>query len=103
MTTKTFDIQYKGSQVPVLAVKLDPGCEADRLLLSRAGYGKQAREQSTYVLMMDLCSDYFRYDPYEWPLPFLRWAHLQIRSQFDLLESGSVICPDQDSRGNTVL
>lgn len=56
MIAKTFEIRDRATFIPVLAVKLQPDCEADRFLIARAGYGLTPADQSKYVLLMRLDS-----------------------------------------------
>lgn len=95
MICKTFEIRDTRTFIPVLAVKLEPGCEKDRYLLARAGYGPVPLIQAEYVMLCDLkggegvCSS----DPYQWHVNSrtYRVAHSHISKNFDALESGSVV------------
>lgn len=92
MTSKTFEIRDRGTFIPVLAIRLDPATEADRFLISRAGYGKTPELQAGYILMIKLIdASKSNYDPYKWTDPELREAHLHIRANFDSLPTGDVI------------
>lgn len=95
MIAKTFEIRDAGTFIPVLAVKLQPGCEKDRYLLARAGYGRSPEDQSEYVLLSRIAGGFGHCtsDPYAWPggartIPF---AHKYIIANFDRLEPGAVI------------
>jgi hypothetical protein len=91
MTAKTFELRDNGTFIPVLAVKLEPGCEADRYLLARAGFGEP---QGVYVLMLGLDSGEGKFDcdPYGWGDNRTRFfAHKYIIRRFDEIESGSVV------------
>lgn len=98
MIAKTFEIRDAGTFIPMLAVKLNPGCEADRYLLARAGYGRSPDDQATYVLLCQInggggkCYS----DIYDWGGPATTYpvAHDYIIKNFDILESGSVICTE---------
>lgn len=95
MQAKTFEIRDRASFVPVLCVKLEPGCEADRYLFARAGYGRDPENQRTYVMMMGLAGGVERAtsDPHEWPgdTRTRPVAHDFITKHFDELPSGAVI------------
>jgi hypothetical protein len=93
MICKTFEIRDTATFIPMLAVKLAPGCEADRYLLARAGFGRIPVDQAGYVLLCQinggegLCKT----DPYDWPEGTYREAQQYITQMFDQLESGAVI------------
>ena len=93
METKTFEIRDVATFIPALAVKLDPGCDRDRYLLSRAGYGVSADEQGRYVLLIriDGGSGEANSDYYNWYSRTMRAAHKYIADKWDLFPSGSVI------------
>lgn len=91
MISRTFEIRDASTFIPVLAVKLDPGCEADRYLLSRAGY----QSPSEYVWLAKLDGGEWRStsDPYEWPggARTMKVAHAYIIQEWNNLKSGDVI------------
>jgi len=93
MLTKTFEIRDKGTLIPVIAVRLDPGNEADRFLLSRAGYSSEPAVQRTFILLCEIhggqgkCTS----DVHEWRDRTLTVAHHYITDNWDGLESGSVV------------
>lgn len=91
MITKTFEVRDASTFMPVLAVKLSPGCEADRYLLARAGY--QSPSEYVWLAKIDGGDGRSTSDPYEWPggARTLRVAHEYIVKNWDLLESGQVI------------
>lgn len=94
MTPKMLEVRDSGTFVPVLAVRLDPACEADRYLLGRAGYGTTADEQGRYVLLCRIAGEHnhgAEYDPIEWRNRTLRTAHQFIIDNWDELPSGSVV------------
>jgi hypothetical protein len=90
MIAKTFELRDRATFVPVLAVKLDPGNDADRYLLARAGFAPG----ETYVVMCGMSggTDKATSDPYDWGDNRTRhFGHQQIIEHFDALESGAVI------------
>lgn len=92
MTSKTFEIRDRGTFIPVLAVRLDPATAADRYLIARAGFGTSPDSQGEYVMLTKLSDMQEAHtDPYEWGWPEMTQAHLHIRENFNLLESGAVI------------
>jgi len=94
MTTKTIELRDKGTFIPMLAIKLEPGNEADRYLLSRAGYGVAAEDQGKYILLARIEGGNlaFHYSPHEWPnRRTFGVAHEWIIEHFDEIESGAVV------------
>jgi hypothetical protein len=95
MITKAFEIRDRATFIPVIAVKLEPACERDRYLLSRAGYGVSSLKQSEYVLLAQINGGFGRVssDPHDWGSSARTYqvAHDYIIKHFDALESGAVI------------
>ena len=95
MKTKTFEIRDRATFIPILAVKLEPGCEADRFLLGRAGFGITPKKQAEYIYLIRISGGEGKAacDPYDWGVSprTLHTAHLHIMEHFDELESGSVV------------
>lgn len=93
MKTKTFEVRDRMTFIPVLAVKLDPTCEAERYLLARSGYGRLPDEQSKYILLVKLSGGNgpARCDPFEWDGRTMRAAHTFIEVHFDEMETGEVV------------
>ena len=96
MIAKTFEVRDAGTFIPALAVKLEPGCEADRYLLARAGFGTAPDTQKKYVFLCRLNGGPGYgggYDPHAWPgsTRTLSVAHKYIIEHFDALESGAVV------------
>lgn len=93
MIAKTFEIRDAATFIPVLAIRLDPGNEADRYLLARAGYSRDPGQQSEYVMLCGLNGgcDLATSDPYDWPNRTRQVAHNHIAVHFDALDSGAVI------------
>ena len=94
MIAKTFELRDRATFVPVLAVKLAPKTEADRYLLSRAGFGQMAAAQAEYVMLcgLDGGTDKATCDPYDWGGNRTRLiCHKYIIENFDGLYSGQVI------------
>jgi hypothetical protein len=94
MICKTVELRDRGTFVPALAIKLTPTNEADRYLLSRAGYGLTPERQSTYVMLCGLDGGLERItcDPFDWGDNATRhFAHLWLIEHFDEIESGAVV------------
>lgn len=95
MIAKTFEIRDRATFIPVLAVKLRPGCEADRYLFGRAGYGTAPEVQGAFVMVcrVDGGEGFATSNQHRWNdgSRTMRRAHHHIREHFDDLESGAVI------------
>lgn len=95
MITKTVEVRDRATFIPMLAIKLRPDCEADRYLLSRAGFGSTLDRQSEYVMLVGLDGgkDGAACDPYDWPggARTRTVAHDWIIKHFDEIESGAVV------------
>lgn len=92
MEAKTFEVRDRATFLPMLAVRLNPGNEGDRYLLSRTGYGRTSTEQGRYILLTALTGGEGSYDPFGWGSNRTRKiAHQHIVENWDLLESGQVI------------
>jgi hypothetical protein len=90
MKAKCFELRDRATFVPVVAVKIDPGNEAERYLLRRAGFALP----SDLVLMcgLDDGPDKATCDPYDWGQNRTRQvAHDFIARNFDRLPAGTVI------------
>lgn len=93
MITKTLEIRDEGTCIPILAIKLTPGCERDRYLLERAGYETRAKDQECYVQLCQINGGdgLSHCDPYKWHSRTMHYAHIYIKDNFDALEPGAVI------------
>lgn len=93
MICKTFEVRDSATFMPVMAVRLVPVTEADRYLLSRAGFGASPESQKSYVILMkiDGGSGEAHSDLYDWNTTTMQEAHSYIAKHFDELESGAVI------------
>lgn len=100
MTAKTIEVRDKATFIPMIAIRLDPGNEADRYLLARAGYGTTPDAQRRYVLLARIegGNGEIHCDPYDW----MRGArtvprvHEWLIDHFDEIESGAVYVPEGD-------
>lgn len=95
MIAKTFEVRDRSTFIPMLAVKLNPACEADRYLLARAGFGTTPERQREYIFLcrIDGGGGKGTCDPQDWggnprTVPM---AHGYLLAHFDDLESGAVI------------
>lgn len=95
MICKTIEIRDDGTFIPALAIRLEQTNEADRYLLSRAGYGMTPENQHSYVLLADINggSGMIACDPYDWAGPGRTWrvVHCWLIKHFDEIKSGAVV------------
>lgn len=95
MITKTFEIRDRATFIPVLGVQLNPGCEPDRYLFSRSGFGRSSEDQSQYVCLIKIDGGEGKAssDPYFWKEDSRTMivAHDHIIKNFTWLNSGDVI------------
>ena len=72
---------------------MEPECEADRYLLTRAGYGREAKRQAQYVQICRISGGdgESHCDPMSWSTYTLKNAHQYIQEYWEKLESGAVI------------
>jgi hypothetical protein len=93
MITKTFELRDRATFVPVLAIRLEPGCEADRYLFGRAGFTPNPDRQREYIMLCGLNGgrETATCDPHDWPNRTRQEAHKYIREHFEELESGAVV------------
>lgn len=96
MNSKMLEIRDRGTFIPVLAIQLEPSGEEERWLLARAGFGRKAEAQRQYVLLCRITggADQCTTDPYHWDRSTRTYyvAHQYIRTHWDELRSGSVVC-----------
>ncbi len=94
MTAKLFEIRDEGTLIPVMAVRLGLGNEAERWLLSWSGYGIDTEVQAQYVLVAQINAGYgtITSAPLKWgDRRTMLYAHKYIKKHFDDLESGAVV------------
>jgi hypothetical protein len=91
MQIKAIELRDRMTFIPAIAIKLDPGNEAEQALLARAGYGLDPSGQAKYVLFGRIDGGQFHCDPHEWGGRTWPVAHLWIQEHWDEFESGAVI------------
>lgn len=95
METKLFEVRDRGTFLPILCVKLEPGNEPDRYLLAMTGYGLRPETQGEYILTGKLRTGDLKCCPHDQPgYPGVRtlWvAHQHIEKHWEELTSGDVI------------
>lgn len=91
MFVKLFEIRDVGTFIPMISINLSEENEAERFLLSRAGYGKEQADHQEYILLASLNGGQINYDPFAWNDRTRHTAHLYIKERFDELEHGAVI------------
>lgn len=91
MEIKLFEIRDAATTIPAMATRLSARSEAERWLLSKAGYGVDPGDQH-YVLFMRLADCESYYDPYSWHgSRTMHLAHVHVLEQWDKLKSGDVV------------
>jgi hypothetical protein len=93
MQAKLFEVRDRLTFIAVLAVRLEPGGEADRYLLARCGFGRDPDVQRGYVMMTALSSSLSSSSPDDWMAGgrTLRTAHRYIRDHWEELASGDIV------------
>lgn len=93
METKLFEVRDRGTFMPVICIKLQPGNEADRYLLAIAGYGLTQKKQSEYILYGKVAGGNFMCSVTEHDYGFRSGpiSHQHIQKHWDELTSGDVI------------
>jgi hypothetical protein len=93
MQTKMLELRDRHTLIPVLAIQLRPGNEAERWLLARAGYGKDADAQAKYILLCRLVGDECgaHYGPHHWKNRTMVEGHCYIVREWEALASGDVV------------
>lgn len=91
MDIKLFEVRDRATLIPVIAIRLGCRNEAERYLLSRAGYGKEKAEQEEYVLYAGLESFDMECDPYKQVNRTRHISHAYILKNWEELTSGDVI------------
>lgn len=95
MIAKTFEIRDRATFIPVLAIQLTPGCEPDRYLLSRSGFGRDSQSQSAYVLLIKIDGGNGKAscDPYDWGQGSrtMLVAHDYVIKNFIWMNTGDVV------------
>jgi hypothetical protein len=92
MICKAFEVRDEGTHIPVLAVKLLPHDERERLVLERAGFGSTAQVQGRSILLVSIAGEPYNatVNPHRFGRT-LQAAHEYIEVYFASLMSGSLI------------
>lgn len=93
MEIKAFEVRDRATFIPVIAIRLNPACEDERYLISRAGYGEYPATQTKYIAIGRL-SDLDLKLPINWSFQrdrTMRTAHGYIEENWDSLWTGAVI------------
>lgn len=91
MRTKLFEVRDSMTFIPVAAIHLLPAGDAERYLLSRAGFGQTIDEQDQYILVVWLAENRVEADPAAWGSRTLGIAHRHILDNWADLQTGDVI------------
>ena len=94
MEIKMFEVRDRATFIPVMAIKPNPRCEAERALLARGGFGRDAEAQQRYTIVVKMNDSMgATYDPYAWVKcgRTMNHAHRHIEANWDKLASGDVV------------
>ena len=93
MQTKLLEIRDAGTFIPALAIRLESESEAERYLLSRAGFGKWNDQHQTYVILIHLQTMRAHYDQYSFGgARTMGTALMYVRENWAQIVSGQVVC-----------
>ena len=94
MIIKMFEVRDEATCIVVLAYRMMPANEAQRLLLTRCGYGSIAEGQAEYVWLQRIdggegkgTSDVFQWGNSR----TMHEAHIYIKKNFDSMKDGEVV------------
>ena len=88
MKTKMFEVRDSGTYIPVLAIEILAGDDAEKYMLNRAGYDPYC----SAIVVMKIEDVEAHYDVYDWGVSrTMRETHKYIIENFDKLTSGDVI------------
>jgi hypothetical protein len=88
MITKLFEVRDRATFIPAIGIELQPTSEQHAYLLVRAGYSGHT------ILFGRLAGGEFCYDSFDWPNQTMRTAHEFVRTHWQDLNSGAVICTE---------
>jgi hypothetical protein len=91
MITKILELRDRNTFIPVIAVGMSAGSEAQRYLLRRAGYVSDPGSQPPVVLLVRAQGGPSRYDCYDWDDRTFRVAHEYVEKHFPFLNDGDVV------------
>jgi hypothetical protein len=95
MEIKLLEIRDSGTFIPAIAIKPVSRNEAERYLMSRAGYGPDTDGHAQYLLLARLDGGQMTYDAYSWlggGSRTMTVAHDYIEKHWEELVSGDVVC-----------
>ncbi len=87
---KYFQIRDVGTNIPAMAIRLDPSGWASCRIVNRAGYGNEG----DYIILVSLEGCETHYSPFEWGINprTMHIAHQEIIDNWEKYASGAVIC-----------
>ncbi len=94
MQVKLFEIRDRMTFIPVMAIRSSSRDEAERFLMSSAGYGLTEADHASYYFVIKLPDGEAtcRIDPHGWGNSRTMYsAHIYIQTNWEQLESGDVI------------
>ena len=95
MESKLFEVRVRGTNIPVMATRLDASNDAEAYLLGRSGYGKERKSWRGYIFLFPIEIDGLATtDPFKQEIHELQVAHRYVNQHFDDLEPGAVLDVD---------
>jgi hypothetical protein len=93
MKIKLFEIRDRATLIPAIAIQVkSPVNDAERYLMKRCGFQVDEGEYHS-ILFGKLTGETLTADAYSWTGPrTMGAAHIYIEENWDLLETGEVIC-----------
>jgi hypothetical protein len=93
MEVKLFEVRDHNTFTVCVGIRLGSWDEVERYLLGRAGYGRDEKTQTEYVLFACILPDYHKihYDPHQWGDRTFMQAHNYILHNWNSLASGDVV------------
>ena len=90
---KYLELRDRATCIPVICVQLSSHNEAERHLLSSAGYGREPENHERYILIARLAGGHGEYttDPYDWNTHTMKRCHQYIHTNWHRILSGDVI------------
>lgn len=86
---KYLQIRDKATDIPAMAIKLNPDSIKDCKIVARAGYGREG----DYIILMKLEGVEAHHSPYDWiGSRTMGTAHQALIESWDKYSSGGVVC-----------
>lgn len=85
---KFLQIRDVATDIPAMAIKLDPESIMDCKIVARAGYGREGE----YIILVKLDGCESHYSPYDWGGRTMPVAHQALIENWDKYTSSDVVC-----------